>query len=111
MKIVPNFKLWLEADGKPVLGDGRAELLMEIDKCGSLTKAAKNLNISYRHAYKLIEDLNQRCGQPVIVTSIGGTDGGGMQITEFGRNLVKEFANIRKEIANYINEQYENRNP
>ncbi len=109
MKIVPNFKLWLEADGKSVIGDGRAELLREIDQCGSLSQAARNLGISYRHAYKLIENLNERCGQTIIETSIGGSDGGGMRITEFARELIKEFAILKNEMTKYINRDIENR--
>jgi molybdate transport system regulatory protein len=109
MNIKPGFKLWLEVDGKPILGDGRAELLSEIDKCGSLSKAARNLDISYRHAHSLVENLNERCGRTILESSIGGSDGGGMRITDFGMELVNEFANIKKEITKCLSEHNENR--
>lgn len=102
MKVKPNFKLWLEVDGRPIIGDGRAELLQEINKAGSLSKAAKNLGISYRHAHDLVDNLNDRCGVPIIETTIGGSDGGGMRVTEYGMKLVSEFALLKKDISNYI---------
>jgi molybdate transport system regulatory protein len=102
MKVNANFKLWLEVDGRPIIGDGRAELLEEINKAGSLSKAAKNLGISYRHAHDLVDNLNERCGVPIIETTIGGSDGGGMHVTEYGMKLVKEFAILKKDISKYI---------
>ena len=102
MKVNANFKLWLEVDGRPIIGDGRAELLEEINKAGSLSKAAKNLGISYRHAHDLVDNLNERCGIPIIETTIGGTDGGGMRVTEYGMKLVNQFNLLKKDIMNYI---------
>jgi molybdate transport system regulatory protein len=102
LKVNANFKLWLEVGGRPIIGDGRAELLEEINKVGSLSKAAKNLGISYRHAHDLVDNLNDRCGVPIIETSIGGSDGGGMRVTDYGMKLVNEFALLKKDISKYI---------
>ena len=60
VKTVPKFKLWFEVEGKPVIGEGRADLLLEIYECGSLSKAAKKLNISYRRAHDLVNSINER---------------------------------------------------
>lgn len=100
MRIKAGFKLWFEVDGKPVMGDGRASLLKEIDECGSLSQAARNLEISYRHAHKLIQDLNKRCGNDILESSIGGRKGGGTKLTPHGKKIVEDFCEMREAIEN-----------
>ncbi len=102
MELNPNFKLWLEVEGKTVIGEGRARLLQEIDNCGSLSKAAKNLEISYRHAHDLIGNLNERCGQNILETTIGGEKGGGTRLTVTGKQLLKDFFQLKKKIVKLI---------
>ena len=92
-----GYKLWFEVEGKNVMGPGRAELLQAIDDCGSLSAAARELGLSYRHAYQLVQGLNDRCGKPVLVSAIGGKTGGGMSLTPFGKELLVMFeqANVK----------------
>lgn len=106
MQFKPKFKLWLEANNKSVLGEGRAKLLKEIDKTGSLMKSAKNLKISYRHAFKLIEGLNKRVGEKVIETKIGGEKGGGMKLTELGKKMLREYYLARERIEEFIEKEF-----
>lgn len=103
MEITPNFKLWMEIGGKPILGEGRADLLKEIDKCGSLSQAARNLEISYRHAHNLIGNLNKRCGFKVIESSIGGSKGGGMKLTKIGKQLLEDYLLLKENIYDILN--------
>ncbi len=86
-----GYKLWFEVEGKNVMGPGRAELLQAIDNYGSLSAAARELDLSYRHAYQLVSGLNERCGKPVLVSAIGGKTGGGMRLTPFGKELLVMF--------------------
>ena len=86
-----GYKLWFEVEGKMVMGPGRAELLHAIDELGSLSAAARKMDLSYRHAYQLVQDLNERCGEQVLISSIGGKMGGGMSLTPYGRELLVEF--------------------
>ncbi|WP_363321777.1 hypothetical protein [Methanohalophilus sp.] len=55
-------KVWLSHEGKPVLGAGKVEILRAIDEEGSLQKACKKLDISYKHAWKIIKSINERLG-------------------------------------------------
>ena len=98
MTIKVGYKLWFEVDKKPIMGPGRASLLKYINEYGSLSAAARHLNISYRHAYMLIKDLNRRCGEPIIETTIGGKDGGGMKLTSFGKKLLLKFGQVEERI-------------
>ena len=102
MKAVPHFKLWFEVGGKPIIGEGRAKLLREIYKYGSLSKAASILGISYRHAYDLVTSINERSGDVIIESTVGGAGGGGTRLTEKGRKLVEDYLSLKDEITKYI---------
>jgi molybdate transport system regulatory protein len=102
MQAVPHFKLWFEVDGKSIIGEGRASLLKEILECGSLSKAARNLEISYRHAHDLVASINERCGETIIESSVGGAKGGGTRLTEKGEQLVKDYLALKDEMTTYV---------
>ncbi|MDI6888073.1 MAG: LysR family transcriptional regulator [Methanocellales archaeon] len=84
-------KVWLEKDGVPVLGGGRAELLETIDEEGSIRKAAEKLGMSYRHAWEIIKKINRAWGEEVVHSNRGGRGGGKTMLTEGGRALLKEY--------------------
>jgi molybdate transport system regulatory protein len=73
------------------MGPGKAELVERIAETGSISAAARGLGMSYRRAWQLVEALNRDFREPVVLTSIGGTRGGGAQVTPFGRKLAAEF--------------------
>ncbi len=75
----------------PAMGPGKAELIGRIGETGSISAAARAMGMSYRRAWQLVEALNQDFREPVITTAIGGTRGGGAQVTPFGRRLVARF--------------------
>jgi len=49
------------------------------------------MNMSYRRAWLLIDTMNRCFRRPVVDAAQGGKGGGGAQITEFGRVVLKEF--------------------
>lgn len=100
-----KFKLWLELDGKTVMSQGRADLLMEIRRLGSLSAAARRLGISYHKAHDMVSELNERLGEEVLVTSIGGPEGGGTEITPAGKKLVNEYLDLKSKLEN-ISDKY-----
>ena len=76
------------------IGPGKIALLEQIERSGSLSKAARILKMSYRRAWLLLEDLNRTMGQPVTTASVGGAGGGGARITPFGRHVIATFREI-----------------
>ncbi len=84
MKYTIKSRIWIEADNKILLGEGRVSLLKAIDKTGSLSKAAKSIGMSYKKAWSLIDAVNKRAEQPVTTSSIGGKGGGGAELTDYG---------------------------
>ena len=98
-------RIWIEADGNILLGEGRVSLLKGIKEKGSLSKAAKSIGMSYKKAWSLIDAVNTRAEQPVITTTIGGKGGGGAQLTAYGKSLVDAFETINKNCWEFLDEQ------
>ncbi|MDD2666289.1 MAG: LysR family transcriptional regulator [Methanocellales archaeon] len=84
-------KVWLEKDGLPVLGEGRARLLEAIDEEHSIIKAAEKLGMSYRHAWGLVQKMKESLGEGVVISMRGGNEGGSTELNERGRRLLKEY--------------------
>ncbi|MBC6659656.1 LysR family transcriptional regulator [Morganella morganii] len=70
------------------LGPGKIDLLRAIDGFHSLTAAAKDLAIPYKRAWLLIDTLNKGINKPVVITSTGGSKGGGTVLTPLGQDLL-----------------------
>jgi molybdate transport system regulatory protein len=81
------------------LGPGKICLLEAIRDAGSLSRGARNIGMSYRRAWLLVESLKQSFRQPVTVASTGGKDGGGMQVTDFGDALIKNYRELERDFA------------
>jgi len=98
-------RIWIEAEGKILLGEGRVSLLNAIEKTGSLSKAAKSLNMSYKKAWSLIDAVNSRAEKPVVIKSVGGKGGGGATLTAYGKSLITAFETINKNCWQFLDEQ------
>jgi len=77
--------------GAPAIGPGKAELIERIGETGSISAAARAMGMSYRRAWQLVEALNRDFREPVVTTAVGGTRGGGAQVTPFGRRVLAAF--------------------
>jgi molybdate transport system regulatory protein len=79
------------------LGPGKIRLLEAIRDSGSLSQAARDLGMSYRRAWLLVESLKKSFREAVTVASTGGREGGGMQVTEFGEALIGNYRQLERE--------------
>jgi len=87
----PGLTLRILGTNDPAMGPGKAELISRIEATGSISAAAREMNMSYRRAWLLVAAINDSFIEPVVLTAIGGKRGGGAQVTEFGRQLVVQF--------------------
>ncbi len=81
------------------LGPGKIGLLESIRDSGSLSQGARNMGMSYRRAWLLVENLRQSFREPVTRASTGGRRGGGMLVTEFGVALIKSYRELERDFA------------
>jgi molybdate transport system regulatory protein len=79
------------------LGPGKVRLLDCISETGSISAAARKMEMSYRRAWLLIEELNAMFGRPVVETSAGGSGGGGAKVTDFGKKVVDMFRDMERD--------------
>jgi molybdate transport system regulatory protein len=79
------------------LGAGKIRLLSLVAETGSISAAARQMEMSYRRAWLLIGEMNEMFDRPVVETSAGGSGGGGAKITEHGKKLITVFAELQKE--------------
>ncbi|MGB3907865.1 MAG: TOBE domain-containing protein [Methanomethylovorans sp.] len=91
-------KVWITEDGKPVIGEGKVALLRAIDEEGSLRKACIKLDISYKHAWLVLNKMSERLGEDVVLTVRGGKAQGTF-LTDAGRKLIKEY-DMSKQLLN-----------
>jgi molybdate transport system regulatory protein len=95
-------RCWVEVDGVKFFGPGPAELLQRIIDYGSITKAAKSMDMSYKKAWALIDDINRMASTPFVITNKGGRLGGGTEVTPAGKKAMADFKKLNKKIASII---------
>ncbi len=99
-------KVWLEKDGELVFGSGKSLILKAIRQTGSINKAAKKMNMSYRHAWSYVVSAEKRIDKPLLIRNKGGTDGGGAILTDYAKDLLKKFVKLEQEVEKFTNERY-----
>lgn len=81
------------------MGPGRADLIEAIGRTGSISAAARDMKMSYRRAWQLVESTNNAFVEPLVVANTGGTGGGGASVTEFGRGVVEHYRAMERKAA------------
>jgi len=92
-KTPAGIKLWIRLTLPSVgqIGPGKIELLREIREHQSISAAARKMNMSYRRAWLLVDDLNAAFRRPVVMKWIGGKSRGGATLTPMGEKLVESY--------------------
>jgi molybdate transport system regulatory protein len=88
-------------DGRQI-GPGKADLLEAIGRTGSISSAARDLGMSYRRAWLLVDELGKLFKRPLLTTAAGGAHGGGAELTDFGRALVAAYRRIEDRTAEAV---------
>jgi molybdate transport system regulatory protein len=81
------------------VGPGKIDLLEAIHRSGSLSQAARDLGMSYRRAWLLIDSLKNSFRESVTVAVTGGKGGGGVTLTGFGQELIRSYRALERDIA------------
>ena len=98
-------RIWLEGTQGPLLGEGKISLLKAIEKFGSINKAAKSMNMSYKKAWKLVDAMNQESNPPLVNRMAGGKDGGGTQLTDSGEKAIKQFNTLNVKLRKFLDRE------
>ena len=89
-----SVRIALDKGGR--IGPGKIDLLETIAACGSISAAGRAMEMSYRRAWELVEEMNSIFAAPVVERQVGGKNGGGATLTPLGRSLVARSRAIEK---------------
>ncbi|WP_103171947.1 winged helix-turn-helix domain-containing protein [Paracoccus sp. SY] len=92
----PRIKLRLEYDAPLVLGPGKAQLLRLIGQHGSISAAGRQMGMSYKRAWSLVEEMNAAFVAPLVDSSRGGAGGGGATVTPTGLAVLRHYESLER---------------
>lgn len=90
--------------GEIFFGPGVSDVLILINKNGSLSKAAQEMNMSYNKAWRIVQKAEKQWGAKLIESQVGGTQGGGSRLTAEGKDLAEKYERFKKESAKYVDQ-------
>ena len=95
-------KVWMEREGRFVIGDGGLKLLLGVLEHGSLLRAAKQIGWSYRHAWGYLKEAESALGAPLTTPRPGKGASRGMALTETGRLVLEQLVAARNRIDDAV---------
>ncbi len=98
-----HLQLWLEGENGEGFGRGRVELLKLVEELGSLSKAAKQLGMSYRGAWGKLKKAERIVGASLVEAA--GTKREGYVLTPEGKELVRRFQQWYEDVESFANKR------
>jgi molybdate transport system regulatory protein len=92
--VFARFRLRISVGETLAIGPGKIALLEAVGKTGSITAAARSINMSYRRAWLLLDELNSSLKKPALQSAQGGQHGGGTELTAVGQALIERYRRI-----------------
>lgn len=94
-----SLSLRIDLDPEGRIGPGKIALLEQIVAHGSISAAGREMGMSYRRAWELVEEVNRIFGKPIVARQAGGKNGGGARLTPLGLALISHFRAIEQAAA------------
>jgi molybdate transport system regulatory protein len=102
---LPSLSLRIDLDDGNRIGPGKIALLENIGKHGSISAAGRAMEMSYKRAWDLVDEINRICRQAAVDRQTGGKNGGGAVLTPFGESLVQRYRRIEHEAASAVKKE------
>jgi len=99
VKSLPSLSVRIDLDPEGRIGPGKIQLLENIHTCGSISAAGRAMDMSYKRAWDLVDEINRICRQAAVERQTGGKNGGGAVLTAFGLSLVTRYRKIERDAA------------
>jgi molybdate transport system regulatory protein len=99
-RLVPKIRILTGA--VVAIGPGKADLLQAIARTGSISAAAREMKMSYRRAWLLVEAMNAAFRQPLVETLTGGEGGGGARVTKLGEEVLRRYRTMESRAARSV---------
>ncbi|MCC7417658.1 MAG: LysR family transcriptional regulator [Acidobacteria bacterium] len=82
--------------GQRPLGPGKVRILECIRDGGSISEAARDMKMSYRSAWLLVDSMNRQFREPLVRTSLGGRGGGSAALTPLGAEVIRRYRTMER---------------
>ncbi|WP_428023269.1 TOBE domain-containing protein [Arcobacter sp.] len=93
---------WINKNEKAFIGKGRVELLKNIQIYGSISKAAKQMKMSYKAAWDSVDIMNKLSQEPLVTKVTGGVGGGGTVITTYAKEIINAYDELKNLHETYL---------
>jgi molybdate transport system regulatory protein len=97
-KSLPSLSVRIDLDTERRIGPGKILLLEQIRSHGSISAAGRAMNMSYKRAWDLVDEINHICRRAAVERQAGGKHGGGATLTPFGLSLVAHYREIERSV-------------
>ena len=104
-KPLPSLSVRIDLDTEGRIGPGKIQLLEKIDEFGSISAAGRAMDMSYKRAWDLVDEINRICRQAAVERQTGGKNGGGAVLTPFGTSLVARYRKIERDAASAVRKE------
>ncbi len=101
-KSLPSLSVRIDLDTEGRIGPGKIQLLENIHTCGSISAAGRAMDMSYKRAWDLVDEINKICGRVAVQRQTGGKHGGGATLTPFGMSLIERYRRIERVAADAV---------
>lgn len=108
LSLTADGRIWINTPEGKLVGKGRIELMEKIKEFGSIRQAALAMEMSYRQAWQMIDDMNTKAKTPLVISTRGGKGGGSATITEKGEQLIILFNSLNKKFQLFLAKNNEN---
>ena len=98
----PSLSVRIDLDAEGRIGPGKIQLLENIHACGSISAAGRAMDMSYKRAWDLVDEINRICRHAAVERQTGGKNGGGAILTPFGTLLVARYRRIERAAASAV---------
>ena len=102
---LPSLSVRIDLDTESRIGPGKIQLLENIREFGSISAAGRAMDMSYKRAWDLVDEINRICGRNAVERQTGGKNGGGAALTPFGASLVARYRKIERDAASAVRKE------
>lgn len=105
VKSLPALSVRIDLAPEGRIGPGKIQLLENIREHGSISAAGRAMEMSYKRAWDLVDEINRICRQSAVEPQTGGKNGGGSVLTPFGVSLVKRYRKVERDAASAVRKE------
>ena len=105
VRSLPSLSVRIDLDAEGRIVPGKIQLLENIRSCGSISAAGRAMDMSYKRAWDLGDEINRICRHPAVERQTGGKNGGGAVLTPFGMSLVARYRKIERDAASAVRKE------